>query len=128
MQIDRSLFPVNKLDLKNPAILIRPEQADATKGKNVVIGDPRLKNYTGLTPSCKVVMEKLPDGSMMSSHERKAEGSTSARDDGKRKLTAADQEQAVRPPWWTPTGNTVCTVRLLPKLVRSPRIRTELLG
>jgi hypothetical protein len=107
MQIDWSLFPVNKLDLKNPAILIRPEQADATKGKNVVIGDPRLKNYTGLTPSCKVVMEKLPDGSMMSSHERKAEGSTLARDDGKRKLTAADQEQVVRPPWWTPTGNTV---------------------
>jgi hypothetical protein len=100
MQIDQSSFPVNKLDLENPAILIRPEQADTTKGKNVVIGDPRPENDVGPTPSRKVVMEKLPDGeetititirgSTMGSHERKAEGSTLARDDGKRKPTATD--------------------------------------
>jgi hypothetical protein len=34
----------------------------------------------------------------MGSHGRKAEGSTLADDDGKRKPTAADQEQAVQPP------------------------------
>jgi hypothetical protein len=64
-----------------------------TKGKNVVIDDARLENDAGPAPSRKLVMEKLPDGeetititirgSMTGSHERKAEGSTSARDDGK---------------------------------------------
>jgi hypothetical protein len=102
MQIDWSPFPVNKLDLENPAILIRLEQDDTRKGKNVVIGDPRPKNDVGLTPSRKVVIEKLPDGeetititirgSTTGSHERKAEGSTSAHDDRERKPTAADQE------------------------------------
>jgi hypothetical protein len=33
----------------------------------------------------------------MSSHKRKAEGSTLAHDDEKRKSTVVDQEQAVRP-------------------------------
>jgi hypothetical protein len=62
MQIDQSPFPVNKLDLENPAFFIWPEQADTTKGKNVIIGDLRPKEDTKSTPSCKVVMEKLLDG------------------------------------------------------------------
>jgi hypothetical protein len=62
MQIDLSPFPINKLDLENPAVLILPEQADTTKGKNVVISNPRPESDAGLTPSCKVVMEKVPDG------------------------------------------------------------------
>jgi hypothetical protein len=62
MQIDRSPFSFNKLDLENPAVLIWLKQADMPKGKNAVIGDPRPKNDAGLTPSRKVVMEKLPDG------------------------------------------------------------------
>jgi hypothetical protein len=62
MQTDWSPFPVNKLDLQNLVVLIRPKQADTTKGKNVVIGDPRLEEDAKSTPSCKVVMEKLPDG------------------------------------------------------------------
>jgi hypothetical protein len=62
MQIDRSPFSVNKLDLKNPVVLIQPEQADTIKGKNVVVGNPRPKNDAGPTPSRKVVIEKLPDG------------------------------------------------------------------
>jgi hypothetical protein len=100
MQVDRSPFPVNKLDMENLDVLIRPEQAHTIKGKNVVIGGPRLENDVGPAPSHKVVMEKLPDGketimitirgSMMGSDEGKAEGSTSAHDDGKWKPTAAD--------------------------------------
>jgi hypothetical protein len=102
MQIDRSPFPVNKLDLENPIVSIRPEQADTTKGKSVIISDPRPKNDTGLTPSRKVVMEKLPDGeetititirgSTMGSHERKAEGSPTT-------------TRPVRLPQWTPIDN-----------------------
>ena len=44
MQIDKAPFPVHTLELKNPKVLIRPEQAKGAKGKNVVIGDPRLMN------------------------------------------------------------------------------------
>jgi hypothetical protein len=62
MQIDRSPFPVNKLDLVNPAVLVWPEQGDTTKVKNKVIGDPRPEEDIKSTPSCKVVMEKLPNG------------------------------------------------------------------
>jgi hypothetical protein len=115
IQIDRSPFPINKLDLENPDILIQPEQANTTKGKNVIIGHPRLEEDAKSTPSHKVVMEKLPDGeetititisgSMTGNHETKAEGSTSARDNGKWKPTAADWEQAVRLPWPTQVGN-----------------------
>jgi hypothetical protein len=99
MQIDQSLFLVNKLDLEDSAILIWPEQADTTKGKNMVIGDPRPENDARPTPSRKVVMEKLPDGeetikitirgSMTGSHKKKVEGSTLAHDDGKRNPIAA---------------------------------------
>jgi hypothetical protein len=108
MQIDRCTFPVNKLDLENPAILIRREQADRPKGKNVVIGDPRPERDAESIPSRKVVVEKLPNGeesititirdSTMGSHEGKAEVLTLAQDNGKRKPTAADPKQAVRLP------------------------------
>jgi hypothetical protein len=63
------------------------------KGKNVVIGDPRLEKNVESIPYRIVVVEKLPDGeetititirgSTMGSHEGKVEGSTSAHDDGK---------------------------------------------
>jgi hypothetical protein len=71
----------------------------------VVVSEPRPENNARLTPSRKVVIEKLPDGeetititirgSTTGSYERKAEGSTSAHDDGKRQPTTADQEQAI---------------------------------
>jgi hypothetical protein len=32
-------FPINALELKNPAILIRPNQVKSTTGKDVIIGD-----------------------------------------------------------------------------------------
>jgi hypothetical protein len=59
----------------------------------VVVGDPRPENDTGPAPSHKVGMEKLPDGeetitifirdSTMGNHERKVEGLTLARNEGK---------------------------------------------
>ena len=41
MQIDNNPFPVHTVEFQNPKILIRPNQAESTKGKNVVIGEPR---------------------------------------------------------------------------------------
>ena len=36
-------FPVHTVELHNLKILIRPNQAESTKGKNVVIGEPRFE-------------------------------------------------------------------------------------
>jgi hypothetical protein len=39
VQVDKNPFSVNTIDLQNSKVLIRPEQAEAAKGKNVVIGE-----------------------------------------------------------------------------------------
>ena len=41
MKIDKALFPVHTIDLNNAKVLIRPDQAEGAKGKNVIIGDER---------------------------------------------------------------------------------------
>ena len=41
MQIDNNHFPVHAVEIPNPKILIRPNQAESTKGKNVVICELR---------------------------------------------------------------------------------------
>jgi len=41
MHVDQNPFPVHVLELNNPKVLVRPSQAESTKGKNVVIGDER---------------------------------------------------------------------------------------
>jgi hypothetical protein len=39
MQVDKNPFPVSTIDLQNFKVLIRLEQAEAAKGKNVIIGE-----------------------------------------------------------------------------------------
>ena len=48
MQIDQNPFPMNTyvLELKNPKVLIQPNQVKSTKGKNVIIGEERSKKKT----------------------------------------------------------------------------------
>ena len=41
MKIDKALFPVHTIDLNNSNVLIRLDQAEGAKGKNVIIGDDR---------------------------------------------------------------------------------------
>ena len=53
MQIDQNPFPVHMLELNNPKVLVRPSQAESTKGKNVVIGDERPE---------KKLKQKTPQG------------------------------------------------------------------
>jgi len=43
-------------------VLIRPEQAEGAKGKNVIIGEERRKNVNDRILARKVVLEKTPDG------------------------------------------------------------------
>ena len=41
MKIDKTMFPVHTIDLNNAKVLIRSDQAEGAKGKNVIIGDDR---------------------------------------------------------------------------------------
>ena len=51
MWIDQNLFSMHMLELNNPKVLIRPDQAESTKGKNIIIGDERPeKKLTQKTP------------------------------------------------------------------------------
>ena len=61
MQIDKHPFPVNTLEL-NPKVLIRPHQADTTKGKNVIIGEKMPISSREKGASMKMVLEKSSDG------------------------------------------------------------------
>ena len=62
MQVDKAPFPVHAIDLNNAKVLIRPEQAERTKGKNVIIGEERPKNVNDKILAREVVLEKTPDG------------------------------------------------------------------
>ena len=53
MHVDHNPFPVLMLELNNPKVLVRPSQAESTKGKNVVIGDERPE---------KKLTQEIPQG------------------------------------------------------------------
>ena len=59
---DKASFPVHTIDLNNVKVLIRPEQAEGAKGKNIIIGEPRPKNINDKIQAREVTMEKTPDG------------------------------------------------------------------
>ena len=62
MQVDEVSLPVHNIDLDNVKVLIRPEQAEGAKGKNVIIGEPRPKNVNDKILAREVTLEKVPDG------------------------------------------------------------------
>jgi hypothetical protein len=62
MRVDKNLFLVNTIDFQNSKGLIRPEQAKAAKGKNVVIGEKRTITVDEKILSREVVVEKTADG------------------------------------------------------------------
>jgi hypothetical protein len=59
--VDKTSFPINTMDLQQPKVLVRPHQAEATKGKNVVIGEAK-PDLRGKELVRKVEYEKPPDG------------------------------------------------------------------
>jgi hypothetical protein len=61
MQVDKAPFPINTMDLQQPKVLVCPHQAEATKGKNVVIGEAK-PDLRGKELVRKVEYEKTPDG------------------------------------------------------------------
>ena len=61
-QVDEASFPLHTNDLNNAKVLIRLEQAEGAKGKNVIIGEERPKNVNDKILAREVVLEKTPDG------------------------------------------------------------------
>ena len=61
-QVDKAPFPVHTIDLNNAKVLIRLEQAEGAKGKNVIIGEERQKNVNDKILAREAVLEKTPDG------------------------------------------------------------------
>ena len=62
MKDDKASFRVHNIDLDNVKVLIRPEQAEGAKGKNVIIGEPRTKIDNDKIRAREVMTEKTPDG------------------------------------------------------------------
>jgi hypothetical protein len=56
--VDKNPFPISTIDLQNSKVLILPEQAQAAKGKNVVIDE----KYPITADEKIVVVEKTADG------------------------------------------------------------------
>jgi hypothetical protein len=58
---NKTLSMAETLEINNPAILIRPEQADSTFGKNVIIGEPTESKKGKKDLDHEVVLEKSND-------------------------------------------------------------------
>src|SRR5688572_21856038 len=61
MQVDKTPFPVNTMDIQQPKVLVWPHQAEETKRKNVVIGEEK-PDLRGKEFTREVVCEKAPNG------------------------------------------------------------------
>jgi hypothetical protein len=61
MQVDKQSFPINTMELQPPKVLVQTHQYEATKIKNVMVGEakPDLK---GKELTREVTYEKTPDG------------------------------------------------------------------
>ena len=53
---------MHMVEIGAPAVLIHPEQANTTQGKNVIIGEPRVAPNVEQNSGCKVVLEKDNEG------------------------------------------------------------------
>jgi hypothetical protein len=62
MHVDKNPFLVNTIDLQNSKVLIQPEQAEAAKGKNVIINEMCTIATDEKLLSREVVVEKTTHG------------------------------------------------------------------
>ena len=102
MKIDKALIPVHTIDLNN-AKVIRLDQAEGAKGKNVIIGDDRPLIVDNKILASEVIQEKTPDGKknlriILKPRTLGGQGDSSSGD------RSAAQPRLVRPV--SPTGQT----------------------
>jgi hypothetical protein len=62
MKIDKGLFPVHTIDLNNAKVIIRPDQAEGAKGKNMIIGEDQPLTVENKILAREVIQGKAPDG------------------------------------------------------------------
>jgi hypothetical protein len=68
MQVDQNPFPVHALELLNPKVLIRPDQAEKAKGKNVIIGGERsTDSKKDMKVQSKMSANKIPKSALNAS-------------------------------------------------------------
>jgi hypothetical protein len=61
MQVDKQPFPINTMELQHSKVLGRPHQAEATKGKNVMVEETK-PDFRGKELTREVAYEKTLDG------------------------------------------------------------------
>jgi hypothetical protein len=61
MQVDKQPFPINTMELQQPKVLVRPHQAEAAKGKNVMVGEAK-PDSRGQELTRELAYEKTPIG------------------------------------------------------------------
>jgi hypothetical protein len=81
MQVDQNPFSVNAfmntLELLNPKVLIRPDQANKVKGKNIIIGEQSPDEKLSLKETPKIAAKTSTLGGQ--GIAEKAEGVTTGR-------------------------------------------------
>jgi hypothetical protein len=60
--VDKNPFLINTIDLQNFKVLVQPEQAEATRSKNVIIGEKCTITVDEKVLSREVVVEKATNG------------------------------------------------------------------
>jgi hypothetical protein len=60
MRVDKQPFPINTMEWQQPKVLVRPHQAEATKGKNVMVGEAK-PDLRGKELVREVAYEKTSD-------------------------------------------------------------------
>jgi hypothetical protein len=100
MQVDNNPFPVSAIDLQGAKVLVWPEQAELTKGKNVIIDEERPKSYEDKIWSREVVLEKDADGKDVLKITIKASGLRGQAGNSKQDRSSVQQKtqsRSVRP-------------------------------
>jgi hypothetical protein len=62
MKVDKVPFPMYTIEAGPPVVLIHPEQADTTQGKNVLISEPHVAPNVETNLGRKMVLEKDDEG------------------------------------------------------------------
>jgi hypothetical protein len=65
MLVDEHPFPMHTIELQGAKVLVWTEQAESTKGKNVIIIEGRPKSSDDKILSREVMLEKAIDGNEM---------------------------------------------------------------
>jgi hypothetical protein len=81
MLVDKVSFLMHTIEAGPPAVLICPEQANTTQGKNVLISEPHEALNVEMNSRCKVVLEKDDEGK------------------NKLKITAGSMQYLIRQRW-----------------------------